>query len=859
MAAINGFSGSGSINGDPHFNVNGSNFEYQGLADHFYDVLSDNGIKVTDQFVRYSDNANVVGKTGIVIGNDKIEVDAGGHVLINGVAVQNGSYLNGEVVVSNGTTEIKADHYDLAIHDKGDHLDTDIVANGAGSQTDLPSGVWGSVLSNPIEVKNANYGDAFQVQGLFDSTSVASLGDIASLLSQQIAALQYQYAQAVANGPASTSPADQAAYANRLQTLQSTIDTLAKELTSVQGLETPPTVSDDDIQSIQNAAMQSFLDAASKAPDGSDLKTIYNLYKTLAIQAQVPDLASHVDKNAAESDLQTYLQKPDVQAAMLQAIDSATPAVTGKSSAAIVQTLSNYLTSPDTLANLSALRKINPTAANNVVNGIIGQVSFFDPTAAKALLKNYITANINPTNPMLTIANSDPSVFETSVSDAFQVGVSEARFGLGALSNSFTALSKLTPVELQQASQAYAAALQNAATVDPNGAQTSQLVEAWLAADNLPTTVRDALSAFSGKLVASGTFGILSGALATMAVVQDFTGEGNATTSTPWGRVTTAADLMTAIGAASAIKDGIGALSDPIKNLYAILSSSLSSPANAPLVTGALEGVELTNAGAVAAALNASPAISAELEASSLSEASVTEFASAVSDLASSSSSSSGASFFSALENIEQAGGADAALAQLAHDPEIVADLSSGAGSAAGAAAEIEAAGVGLSEAEVLTAAGEISAVAGEALPAVGAAGLSATALVFKGLGALGSAANLLYAAGALDHAITDFENDDAIAGSLDVGSALGLAVSGVAGLGAAAAGTAAAFGAEGALIGAFSGPAAPIVAAVAGLAGFAFGLGSYFYKQNERNQQLDALTSFLQNGVGTGKSYYVP
>lgn len=175
MAAVNGFSGSGSITGDPHFDVNGKKFDYQGTSGDFYNVLSDSGIEVNDQFGKYSNTANIVEKTGIAIGQDHIEVDAGGHVLLNAVTVQDGTYLNGELKVSNGTVEIKADHYDITIHDNGRYLDTNIVADNAGSATDVPTGIWGSVLADPNAVTGPNYGDKFQVKGLFQELTVPDL------------------------------------------------------------------------------------------------------------------------------------------------------------------------------------------------------------------------------------------------------------------------------------------------------------------------------------------------------------------------------------------------------------------------------------------------------------------------------------------------------------------------------------------------------------------------------------------------------------------------------------------------------------------------------------------------------------
>jgi hypothetical protein len=179
--AKDGFSGHGSINGDPHYawTSNGANgtsgteqkWDHQGKDGHYYEVLKDKGIDVIDQYGRYSDNANVVKKTGISFNGNQLEVDSGGHVELNGQTLKDGTYLNGQVVVDHGTVEVKADNYDIKIHDQGDHLDTDFTADNAGSSSDKPTGILGSAISNPSAKVD---GDSFEVKGLFDGSKPAT-------------------------------------------------------------------------------------------------------------------------------------------------------------------------------------------------------------------------------------------------------------------------------------------------------------------------------------------------------------------------------------------------------------------------------------------------------------------------------------------------------------------------------------------------------------------------------------------------------------------------------------------------------------------------------------------------------------
>ena len=674
--------------------------------------------------------------------------------------------------------------------------------------------------------------------------AAASAGALAAL-QKAVDAAHFRLVQAQFDD----SPAEIAAAQADLTAAQAALAAAATPVTAPT-LPPAPLLPANEVQAIQTAAISSFLDTASAAPDGSDLKTTYNLYKTLAIGSQVPELSQHVDINQANTDLQAYLQKPDVVAAMQSAVAQSTPGVTaGTSAATIVTNLSNYLTDPNTVAALAALRQTNPAQANQVVNDVISQVSFFDQGAAKTLLSTYVAASVSPANVQTTLATADIKNLTLAVSDTFQVGVTESRFGVGALANSFAALAKLTPAELASAGQTFAAAIAAVPNLQAPGAEAA--LQGAIIGQAAAPTVTNALIAFANRLKDTGTLGTLGGGLATLAVINDFRGEGTATTGTAWGRTAVAADIMSVIGAAEPATNFVTTLGEGAKQLYSLLQSPV--PAYAPGVELALAGVNLGDFAAVDAALNANADVMAGLASGALTTNEVSGFAESISEVA----STTGADFGGEqLASLYGSGSGDLGLKSL-FASEVGDDIASaGAASVQSIAGEIQAAGpaAGLAADEAATAAAEIVQSGGTAVATAGEAGISATALVFKGLGALGSAANILYAVGAFNQAKTDLDKGEQVAGTLDIASGLSLSVSAAVGLGAAAGSTAELLGAEAF----FTGPAFPLVAAGTAVLGAALGLASYFYKHNERDDQVDDLRTFLTSGVGTGHDYLV-
>lgn len=175
-APKNGYNASGTINGDPHYNVNGKTFDFQGQAGSTYCELSDPSTGFTDNttFKAYGNGANVVGAEGFTFDGNELEVQAGANgqqVYLNGAQLSNGTYLNGEVQVNNGSVELKADNFDFTVTEQGSgsgaYLNTSFNATNAGNQQDGLGGILGSVISNPNASVDSATLSQNQVNGLF--------------------------------------------------------------------------------------------------------------------------------------------------------------------------------------------------------------------------------------------------------------------------------------------------------------------------------------------------------------------------------------------------------------------------------------------------------------------------------------------------------------------------------------------------------------------------------------------------------------------------------------------------------------------------------------------------------------------
>jgi hypothetical protein len=124
---------------------------------------------------------NTIGEMGILLGSDKIDIGTGGSLTINGQAMGDGTYLNGEVTKSNGTITIQTPNYTIVVTDGGGYLDTNFTATGVGS-AGVPGGLWGQSLNGENVDTNAS---DFQVANLWaPNTGGYGLGSASAMMAQ---------------------------------------------------------------------------------------------------------------------------------------------------------------------------------------------------------------------------------------------------------------------------------------------------------------------------------------------------------------------------------------------------------------------------------------------------------------------------------------------------------------------------------------------------------------------------------------------------------------------------------------------------------------------------------------------------
>ncbi|MDZ4791450.1 MAG: hypothetical protein SGJ17_09665 [Hyphomicrobiales bacterium] len=196
-----GFSGTGRIYDDPHFDgAQGQRYDIQGVADSFYNLLTDTSakVKVNAQFQQYgnSKTATVVGQLGITLGNDKIIINQG-DLSINGQSITtDGSYLGGKVVRSGDTITITTPQYAVLVEDRGVYLNTTITATNAMTNYDAANdtetdrealGLWGqSMVTGAGEEIDTNYYD-FQVNDLFNDRVFTGISDFDNINTNLVA------------------------------------------------------------------------------------------------------------------------------------------------------------------------------------------------------------------------------------------------------------------------------------------------------------------------------------------------------------------------------------------------------------------------------------------------------------------------------------------------------------------------------------------------------------------------------------------------------------------------------------------------------------------------------------------------
>lgn len=606
-------------------------------------------------------------------------------------------------------------------------------------------------------------------------------------------------------------------------------------------------VSRDQIAQVQNQAATGWLARASAAPDTSDLKIAFNLYKALWISHNVTELKSSVDTGKLGADLAEYLRRPDVRNARDASLESAAQQVVGDTPRALARSLSEWLLAGFRHEYLTGLRTSDPAAYHSAVNNLIGQVGYLDQDEARQTVRRFVGRTIEPPEPLNTIAEADVSDSTQAVTDMFVVGTAQSHYGLGTLSHCFVALSKLTPDQLANAAKSFALAIKAMADSKPLEAGIPDALEAALRDVTIlaDPEVAAALSAFTARIFKSGAFGTLSAILATLVVVQGFAGGGSAAKNTPWGRVCTGGDIAIALGKASrggdAAAPAITAISLAIKPLYLLMRSKVAFTG----VAGRLGNVDLNSASAVERAVNEDSIVGAELESGALSRSDVDEFCSAIVAL----SASRDPTFTGPLAATLQRAVTDAYASPRSRTTleEKAATIAALDLLSAGLALQPAARGADSRtklNADALTDDDPLRVLAGDA---AAASASEETIAIFqkmlREMGVLGDAANVIYASPQAANMTKALKSANAVTDFLELGSALALGASGIAQIGIA--------------LSVFSGPAAPIFAAIAAAAGFAFGIASNLIDKADRQAQLDEFIAFLKSGVGTNNNYY--
>jgi hypothetical protein len=210
------------------------------------------------------------------------------------------------------------------------------------------------------------------------------------------------------------------------------------------GIPEPPLLSTAQVQQISLLTSQNFRKVAEKAPKGSDLNITYQLLQARNLE-QNPSLKAHVDATKINSSLETYLSKPDIEAAYKAAANSAAVKVTGKSLGSITNGLSNWLTSLPDQPGFITIDEKNPSAIKGMVEPVIIQLSALDPLKAQAaqatFVKNIgsgssaaqILKNASPTILNQTIEALSKSLTQPSGGDDFSIITGLSRFFVSGL------------------------------------------------------------------------------------------------------------------------------------------------------------------------------------------------------------------------------------------------------------------------------------------------------------------------------------------------------------------------------------------------------------------------------------------
>ncbi|PHP66493.1 hypothetical protein CSC94_14540 [Zhengella mangrovi] len=144
-----GGSGTGKVYHDPQvLGAQKQRFEFKGANGDAYNLLSTEDMRVNGRMATKG-NSTVLDQIGVVDNRgNRIQVDLGGHLTINGREVTgDGQYLNGEVTLTGKNVKVDYDGSTVEIVDRGTWFNTNFTLDNA----QYAGGVWGQTVgtANP--------------------------------------------------------------------------------------------------------------------------------------------------------------------------------------------------------------------------------------------------------------------------------------------------------------------------------------------------------------------------------------------------------------------------------------------------------------------------------------------------------------------------------------------------------------------------------------------------------------------------------------------------------------------------------------------------------------------------------------
>ena len=131
-----------SVWGDPHVKFNGKQYDVNGPANHWYNMLSDTGLQVNGRFGR----KNLMTNLNITVGSDTLRQGLDGKLYLNGNPWGTDSRLaNGTVSLDGRNLRLNTSEYDLRFKRNKGGFDM-YVDKGAGYDSNLASGAIGELI-----------------------------------------------------------------------------------------------------------------------------------------------------------------------------------------------------------------------------------------------------------------------------------------------------------------------------------------------------------------------------------------------------------------------------------------------------------------------------------------------------------------------------------------------------------------------------------------------------------------------------------------------------------------------------------------------------------------------------------------